>query len=173
MKKIPDHAVAAGGFSLVEVIIVVAIIGVLSGIGLTVVGKVTDASRRTIAANLTETLNNATKEFDHAQYSIVSSGENGDALDELHILQTLQWRDPGITIGVAGPFMRTDWNPATSDNTEDYRIVWAGTFWKLVEPGNSGVGLKVNFEVSDVGVEFTPGADWEPVNATASNLGSP
>lgn len=151
------------GFSLVEVIVMIAVIGVLSAVAVSSVGRVTEASKKTVAQNLVETLNNATKEFGHAQYKLISNGENSDSTDEVQILRTLQWKDPGIELGVAGPFMRGDWIPATSDSTEDYRCVWAGSYWKLARPGEAGSGLKVNFEASDLGTKYTHPDDFTPV----------
>lgn len=141
----------------------VAVIGILSSIAISSVGKITKASKETVAQNLVETLNNATKEFGHAQYKIISNGENGDSVDEVQILQTLQWIDPGIEIGIAGPFMRRDWIPATSESDDDYRAVWAGSFWKLARPGEAGKGLKVNFEAADLGTTFIHPDDFSPV----------
>ena len=151
------------GFSLVELIVIVAIVGVLSSLAIPMIGKVTDASKESIAQNLVETLNNATKEFGHAQYPILTNGENNDSDDEELILHTLQWKDPGIPFGIAGPFMKLDWIPATSNVTSDYRIVWSGSYWKLVKPGEAGAGLKVNFDAGDTGVNFSHEADFLPI----------
>ncbi|MDF1812550.1 MAG: type II secretion system protein [Verrucomicrobiales bacterium] len=150
----PNKQTHSNGFSLVEVIVMITVVGILSAIAVSQVGKITDASKKTVAQNLVETLNNATKEFGHAQYKLVSNGENEDATDEMQILRTLQWKDPDIELGVAGPFMRGDWSPSTSSNTDDYRIVWAGSFWKLAVPGAAGSGIKVNFEAADLGQTY-------------------
>lgn len=158
-----------GGFSLVEVIVTIAVMGILSALGMAAYGNITKASKETIAQNLVETLNNATKEFGHAQYSLLSDGENASADDEQHILQTLQWQDPSIELGVAGPFMRPNWIPTTSDSDEEYRAVWAGSFWKLARPGESGVGLQINFQATDVGVSFTHGSDFSPYTYVESD----
>lgn len=171
VKRSPSPGSAA--FSLVEIVVVVAVLGILTGIGVMSFKRVTETSREVVASNVVETLNNATKEFGHAQYNLSSAGENDNADDEVHLLQTLQWRDPSITYGVAGPFMRQDWIPATSDLTSDYRAVWTGGFWKLAIPGQEGAGLKIDFDAADVGTLVTFDSDWQPVNASASNLGSP
>ncbi|MDF1755859.1 MAG: prepilin-type N-terminal cleavage/methylation domain-containing protein [Verrucomicrobiales bacterium] len=149
------------GFSLVEVIITVAVLGIMSAIAISAYQNVTKSSRITVAQNLVETLNNATKEFGHAQYELLSSG-NTDSTDEVHILKTLQWKDPGIELGVAGPFMRQDWSPATSDDTDDYRAVWSGSYWRLIEPGETGAGLKVDFNANDVGIPVVHDDDFTP-----------
>jgi len=150
------------GFSMVEILVVVAIIGILSSLSVMTVKNVTEASKDTIAQNLVETLNNAVKEFGHAQYELVNLGENTDSNDEKLILETLQWKDPGIELGVAGPFMRPDWKPTASNDTDDYRLVWSGSYWKMVKPGIAGAGLRVDFQTSDIGAEFSPEAGWTP-----------
>ena len=88
------------GFSLVEVIVVIAIIGVLSTIATFSVSKVTTKARISFASNVVQALNNGTKEFGHAQWTLRSDGENDNSADEVHLLETLQWEDPTIDIGV-------------------------------------------------------------------------
>lgn len=161
--KYPTQKSKLHAFSLVEVIVMVAVVGILSGIAIGSVGKITKASKETVAQNLVETLNNATKEFGHAQYVLVSDGENTNSTDEVDILRTLQWKDPGIELGIAGPFMRGDWIPASSSSNDDYRAVWAGSFWKLARPGEAGAGLKVDFEAKDLGTTFNHPSDFTPV----------
>jgi type II secretory pathway pseudopilin PulG len=163
MKNFKTHT--RSGFSLVEVVIMVAIMGIMAALGVVAFGKVTKASRQTIAQNLVETLNNATKEFGHAQYPLVSDEENTDVDDELHILRTLQWKDPSIELGVAGPFMRGDWIPGTSSSTDDYRAVWSGSFWRVARPGEAGSGLKIDFEATDVGIYYVHDTDFTPFPA--------
>jgi len=153
----------SSGFSLVEVTISIAIAGIMAAIGIAAFGNITKGAKISIAQNVIETLNDATKQFGHAQYKIVSAGENTDSTDEVQILRTLQWKDPSIEFGTAGPFMKTDWIPASSNSTDDYRAVWAGSYWKLVQPGVAGAGLKIDFEAKDVGTTVNLGADFEPV----------
>jgi hypothetical protein len=50
--------------------------------------------------------------------------------------------------------MRHDWNPAISSSTGDYRVMWMGNLYKLLPPGTTGTGLKVNFEGTDLGTPF-------------------
>ncbi len=151
------------GFSLVEVTISISIAGIMAAIAIAAFGNITKGAKISIAQNVVESLNDATKQFGHAQYKIVSTEENTDSTDEIQILRTLQWKDPSIEFGTPGPFMKTDWIPAASNSTEDYRAVWAGSFWKLVQPGTSGAGLKIDFQASDVGVQVDLGDDFEPV----------
>lgn len=158
------------GFSLVEVIVTIAIIGILSSIATVSVSRVTERARSSFASNVIQALNNGTKEFGHAQWTLSSDSENNNSLDEIHILKTIQWEDPTIDIGVNGPFMRPDWAPDGSDSNEDYRAVWSGNYWRLVEPGEDGAGLKIVFDGSDTGDRDRIPADFEPVNESASNL---
>ncbi len=161
------------GFSLVEVVVSIAVMGVIASVAVVAIGRVTTASREAVAQNVVAKLNNATKEFGHAQWELYSGVEDNSADDERHLLQTLQWQDPSIEIGVAGPFMRTDWIPQSSDQPDDYRIIWTGSYWRLAVPGENGVGLKVDFESRDMATHYIHPDDFQPVNPTASNLGNP
>lgn len=163
--KPTNYKTHENGFSLLEAVVMVAVIGILASISVKSVGKITKASKETVAQNLVETLNNATKEFGHAQYKIVSNGEDNSSDDEVAILRTLQWKDPSIELGVAGPFMR-NYVPAPSSSSDDYRVVWAGSFWKMARPGESGHGLKVNFEATDLANTYTHPSDFSPVKFT-------
>lgn len=154
-------------FSLVEAVTTIAIIGILASIAIPTIGKVKEGSRRGVAGNVIESLNKATKQFGHSQYDLRVTGNPATGGDELLILRTLQWRDPNPSgeLNVPGPFMRTDWNPATSTSSADYRAEWTGSAWRLLEPGTAGAGLKINFEGSDLGQPYTHAADFQPIGS--------
>jgi prepilin-type N-terminal cleavage/methylation domain-containing protein len=157
-------------FSLVEVITTVAVLGILAGIGMSTFGDINRRSKDTIAQNLTETLNQATRNFSHANWDLRFNAVAGSSGDEMMVLRSLQWREPdGIAnqkeIYYKGPYMRPDWNPDTSSDPNDWRIQWTGSSWKLLRQGEAGAGLKVNFDATDLGTPYTFPANFTPVGS--------
>ena len=139
------------GFSLAELVVVIAIIGVLAGVTIYGYQNMKDSTQRTVARNSLETINQAIHRFNEANYEIYYSGPPG--ITEMQILRTLQYRNPSNP-ATGSPYVRSDWNPAISSATTDYRLVWTGTLYKLVEPGTAGKGLKIDFTGSDLGVPY-------------------
>jgi len=56
----------------------------------------------------------------------------------------------------------TTYSPDTSDEEEDFRLIWNGKVFKLLEPGDSGEGLLVSFDGKDNAVHTFP-TDYSPV----------
>lgn len=152
------------GFSLVEMLVVIAIVGILAAIAVPSVSTVNEGSRRGVAQNVVETLNKATREYSHSHYDLRSAHLPASADDEMQLLRTLQWRDPNPSgeLNVSGPFMRIDWNPSPSNDAKDYRAEWLGSSWRLLEPGMSGAGLKIVFDGSDLGNPYHHDAGFVP-----------
>ncbi len=154
-------------FSLTEMLATVAVIGILAAIAIPSVATVVEGSRRGVAGNIIETLNNATRNFGHSQWDLRTTANAASGSDELLILRTLQWRDPNPSgeLNAAGPFMKTDWNPSTSSISGDYRAEWTGASWRLLEPGTAGSGLKIVFDGSDLGTPYVHVSGFVPVGS--------
>ncbi len=163
MRRRPDRSTAA--LSLVEVMITVAVIGIVAALAVPNLGRVLDGSRRGVAQNIVETLNKATRQFGHSQWDLRTTPEAASGTDELLVLRTLQWRDPspGGELNAPGPFMRPDWNPTASTSDQDYRVEWTGSSWRLLEPGSAGAGLKVAFDGSDLGTPHVHEPGFQPI----------
>ncbi|MCB1234915.1 MAG: prepilin-type N-terminal cleavage/methylation domain-containing protein [Verrucomicrobiae bacterium] len=156
------------GMSLVEMIITVAVVGILGGITIGTFGNVVDRGKDNIAQNLVETLNHATREFSHANWDLRFNAIEASGGDEMLVLRSLQWRAPdgaSDELIPKGPFMRPDWNPSTSDSTEDWRIQWTGSAWKLLKPETAGAGIKVIFDGSDLGTVYVFPDNFTPVGS--------
>ncbi len=153
-------------FSLVEMLITVAVIGILSAIAVPSIGNVIEGSRRGVAENVISTLNKATREFGHSQWTIATTPVSSGA-DEVYILRTLQWRDPDTSgeLNPKGPFMRSDWNPVSSNSADDYRAEWTGSSWRLLEPDTAGAGIKIDFDGSDLGTPYIHDPTFVPAGA--------
>jgi hypothetical protein len=114
---------------------------------------VLDSSKVAVARNLVETLNSGVHRFNQANYELLVTSTPASANDELAVLRTLQYRNPTAPV-TGSPYVRNDWNPGPSGSTADYRLVWAGSMFQLVEPGAAGTGLKVKFDGSDLGTPY-------------------
>ena len=147
-----DREQKANGFSLPEIIAVIGIIGVLASAAVVAIPSILGTSKSTVARNLVETLNTGLHRFNQSNYELIYTATNA-ATDELTVLRTLQYRDPALP-AVGSPYVRNDWNPATSSSASDYRVVWTGSIFKLLEPGAAGTGLKVKFDGSDFGTPY-------------------
>lgn len=139
------------GFSLAEVIVVIAIIAVLSGVSVVAFRSMKASAQLAVAQNSLETLNQGIHRFNEANYEIYYSGSPG--ITEMQILRTLQYRNPDNP-ATGSPYVRPDWNPTVSASTDDYRLVWTGTLYTLAGPGTAGKGLRVDFTGADMGVPY-------------------
>ena len=158
------------GYSLTEMIMVISGIGILAGIVLPQFGDIFRGSQEVGAREKLEMLNRGVANHQHASPSnpdgTPANLENRTAVpnatwDESTVLLQLQYRDPNVP-SVGSPYVMTNFRPAYSSNTADYRIEWTGTVFKLLTPGQSGAGIKVVFDGSDIGphVVHPPGYKW-------------
>ncbi len=156
--------------SLVEVMVTVAVLGIIAAIGMSTYGDITRKSKDTIADNLVDTLNKATRNFSHANWDLRFNAMPASAGDEMLVLRSLQWREADGAANqkedfYKGPYMRNDWNPETSTSDTDWRIQWTGSSWKTLYPGETGAGIKVNFDGTDLGTPFTFPDNFKPVGS--------
>jgi len=163
----PTSADYRKALSLVEVMVTIAVIGIVAAIAIPSIGNVSEKSRLGVATNIVETLNKASRQFGHSQWDLRTTPDAATGADELLLLRTLQWRDPGTTgeLNPSGPFMKPDWNPSTSTDSTTYRAEWTGSFWRLLEPGENGAGLRIVFDGSDLGTPYVHDAGFRPVGS--------
>ena len=134
------------GFSLAEVLATITVMGIMSAIMIKVFSNVKQRSSEIIATELLETVNQGLTKFNQGNYQITTAAVAGSGADEAEIIGLLQTRD--VTIP-GTPFLRADWAPIASSSAEEYRIRWAGRRFVLLELGEAGTGLKVNFQAED------------------------
>ena len=147
MKFTPTHF-HSRGFSLTEILVTVAVIGILAGISLLTYGDVNDAQAR----NVTSKLNDAVKGFGQSNWDMPTAKDDSDSADELKVLRSLQYKPaPSLgTFNTGAPFYPPNWNPAASTASTDFRVRWNGYNFELLEIGVAGKGLKIAFDGTDM-----------------------
>jgi prepilin-type N-terminal cleavage/methylation domain-containing protein len=130
------------GFSLPELLTVIAVIGTLSGISIQSYSNVQSAARESVAFDSVAILNRALLHFDQTNWDIVLDPVADATSDELAVLRTLQWRNPDPTLATPGsPYLPSTFNDAMSSSAGEYRIRWNGHVFELLAPGMPGAGI--------------------------------
>lgn len=148
------------GISLVEMLVVVAVVGILGAIASGHFGQVVERSRETVARNVLEVLNQGVSRYSQVEGDGLRLVGANDltSQEEVDILRALQWIDP-VQPAPGGAYVRRDYNPGVSASTKDYRAIWNGAYFELRKPGERGAGLVIVFDSSDLNqtVEFPDG----------------
>lgn len=138
------------GFSLSEMIITIAILGILTGIVIVMMQGSFSASQETLAQNRVEMLNSALHVWSTANREMSFIRRDESTADEMVVLRDLQYRNPDEDKAALGsPFVPPEYNPKTTSSTQEYRIRWNGRTYELLKPGQSGSGFLMVFDGSD------------------------
>jgi len=163
MRRIRDDR---QGFSLTEMLVTVAVVGIVAAVAVTNMGSILPGSKVTVARHVVETLNQGVNGYVQLHGSelraVVSDDSSGD--EELAVLRALQWDSP-TDPDPGAPYVRPDYDPSVSGNDEDYRIVWNGEFFEVREPGDAGTGLQVRFDAADLGRMVVFADDFVPLKS--------
>lgn len=135
-------------FSITEMVMAIAIMGIIAAIVISGYGDLQESSRTTLANERVEMLNRAMSSYAIANREIVGTPLIGSDQDEQLILMTLQMREAGA---LTGPFVTPTYLPVGSSNPNDYRMRFNGVRFELIPPGTAGTGLRVDFDGSDFG----------------------
>jgi len=142
-------------FSITEIVVTIAILGVLAGVAVVAVNGSFSASQEALARERVELLNHALYQFSLQNYEMVFTARNESGADEVFVLRTLQYRHPQETKAKLGsPYITPAYNPETSSSTADYRIRWTGKLYELLRPGQTGSGIKMMFDSADMTTPF-------------------
>ena len=140
------------GFSFIELVVVVAVIGIVSAVAIANYSGLNDSSREVFAKELLERVNNAVHRFSDSNYPM-RVHVFSDGSDSSWVIQTLQYRKP-VNPAIGSPYLPNNWSPEISTDVKDYRLVWADKLFKLVEPGDMGVGVKVDFNGASISTPY-------------------
>lgn len=144
---------------MTELIIVISIIGVLSGIAVTSFNQFLEGSREVLARERVEMMNQSLHRFAQQNYELLFNDIDLSVSDEMVILRTLQYRNPNASRARPGsPYMDPCYNPVSSSTDTTYRLRWTGRLYELLRPGKAGTGLLMNFN----GTDFTTPFDFPP-----------
>ncbi len=164
----PTSKRCSHGISLIEMVVTVTVIGILAASSIGVYERIVDTSKRTVAENHVETLNQAVKKYVQLRSTDILSvpANTSSSFEEFDILRAMQWNHPDAAQSDPGaPYMRPDYDPPLSGSASDYRAVWNGTFFQLAEPGEVGAGLKIVFDASDLGRAVVFPNNFEPLSS--------
>ncbi len=150
------------GFSIVELMIVVAMLGVITSIAVPQLGGVLSNSKEVLVKDFVESLNKAVKKHSQLNYDIKISRDDSLAGEEISIIRTLQWRD-ATALAPGAPFLRQDWHPIVSSSASDFRLQWNGNDFVVIWPGEVGVGVWVKFDGSDYGINYEFPKNYVPI----------
>lgn len=140
---------AAAGISLADMLVTLAIVGIMAAGAVVSYNNIFERSSATVAQEVVETLNGAVTKYLQLEgtniYDLTANDSSSE--DEAKVLFALQVDD-----GTPGqPYMRRDYVPTASSSTEDYRAVWNGAYFELKVPGQAGSGFKIDFAATDLG----------------------
>ena len=143
------------GFSMSEMVTTIAIIGVLASIVVvSMTGAVTGA-KESVALDRLEMLNQGLNSYAQSYKEYLYTPNDSSFTDENTVINDLEYRNPDNNKALTGsPFIRQDYRPKYSGSNQDYRLMWAGSRFKLLRPGTDGYGAKVAFDGSDLGAPF-------------------
>lgn len=152
------------GFSLTEMLVVVAIVGVITAIALPYYGNIRDSALRTQATDRMEQLNRAVKLYNQSNWELVTAADPNAVTDELKVLRSLQYNWQGRTrpMNATTPYYPAKWNPVESSDASQLRFRWNGRSFELLGNGVAGKGLLMNFQGTDVTTDYAFPPGYKP-----------
>ena len=158
-----------GGFSLPEIMMSIAVVAILTAIGIVAVSNVTEDAKAVDARRQVEQLNHALRTFSQTNWDIRTVADASGTVDEFKVLRSLQYKPQArygrFSLGV--PFFPPTWNPAASNSSSDFRAEWNGANFRLLVPGQSGSGLKLSFDGSDQSAPYAFPQNYKPEGTAA------
>ncbi len=126
-------------FSLPELLVTLAVIGVLAAIAIPHFGNILPSTRSGVGTDGMALLNRAVLHYDQTASSISVAAAAGST-DEEAVLTLL--KDPSSGLPGA-PYIPAEFAADFSSDTDLVRLQWTGKFFKLLSVGDSGAGIVV------------------------------
>ena len=149
-------------FSIVELLVVLAMIGIITSIAIPQLGGVLPNSKDILASEFVENINRSLKKHNQSNYKIRYPKDDFIAGDEILIVRTLQWRNQKSP-APGSPYLRQDWHPVVSSNDSDYRLKWNGSEFVLISPPLKRIGIRLSFDGSEYGRNYQFHEGYEPI----------
>jgi prepilin-type N-terminal cleavage/methylation domain-containing protein len=150
------------GFSILELLIVISMIGIITSIAIPQLGVLLPSSKDVLARDFVENLNGSLMKHNQSNYRIKYPKNDSFAGDEIQIVRTLQWRDDEDPAS-GSPYMRQDWHPVVSSDVSEYRIKWNGYSFELIYPSSRGIGIRLSLDGSDYGLNYQFEKGYKPI----------
>jgi prepilin-type N-terminal cleavage/methylation domain-containing protein len=129
----------ASGLTLPEVLITIAIIGILAGVAInSFLGNV-EYAREGVTVDSSASLNRAVNHYVQIAGDIGVEAQAGTA-DEVEVIQLLQARDANLP---GSPYIPAEFVVSASSDSGKIRIVWSGEYFQVIPVGVAGGGIVI------------------------------
>jgi len=134
-------------FSLVEALVVIAVVGVLATIAIPTIGGILPSSSGAIATRNMNLLNAAVVSFNQNNHELALDPDSGTA-DEIAVIRSLQYVPPLISGSLispspGAPYFEPMANVLATSDSSRHRAQWNGRMYKLISPGTAGSGIDI------------------------------
>jgi type II secretory pathway pseudopilin PulG len=129
------------GFSQTEVLVIIAVIGIMAAVSIGMLTGGVEASKETTARANLETLNYAVRKYSHAVKDMTNTAQSGSS-DEVEVIAELKI-DGTIESRPGSPYLEANISPVESSDANTYRASWNGSEFQLIGLGTNGIGINL------------------------------
>jgi prepilin-type N-terminal cleavage/methylation domain-containing protein len=133
------------GFSMIEMAVVISVVGILATIAIANYGDLVKASGGVAVRDRAEWLNSKVKAYQQIYGPLGSA-----SVDAARVIKLLQEGPSGRSARPGLPFVPLSYTPTISGDSNEYRLQWVGNAFKPLNRGQSGRGILMNTESSDM-----------------------